>query len=161
MNQWNRIIITLNNLLVIVLLASIAQAEDVQRTSYLVSNFSCSSCLENIEAELKSLSGTIGMNADMQRGRITVDHKLDLSYEKIASVITNIGFPVKVDWTATMPEQNVTRYSQLSKFSPKCSGSSRGNCGVSSSATRSGPCNATSTTWKKLYNRFFAKTNSK
>jgi copper chaperone CopZ len=160
MNQFKRLTITLNYLLVALLQPSIAQAEDVQRTSYLVSNFSCSSCLENIEAELKSLSGVLGMNADMHRGRITVDHQLDLSYEKVASAITNIGFSAKVDWTATVPEQNITRYPQVKKFSPGCVGG-RGNCGVSSSAVRNRPCNATSASWQKLYNRYFTQTNSK
>jgi copper chaperone CopZ len=160
MAHWRRLTIILSSLLAALLLTSLALAEDVQRTSYFVSNFSCSSCLENIEAKLKSLPGTIGMNADLQRGRITVDHRPDLSYEKITSAITDIGYPATVEWTATVPEQNISRYSQLSKFSPRC-GSSNGNCGVSGTAARRNPCNATSASWKKLYNRYVTKTNSK
>jgi copper chaperone CopZ len=158
MTHWRRLTIILSNLLAVLLLTSVALAEDVQRTSYFVNNFSCSSCLENIEAKLKSLPGTIGMNADVQRGRITVDHRPDLSYERITSAITDIGYPATVEWTATVPEQNIKRSSQERKYSARCGG---GNCGVSSTATSKRSCNATSASWKKLYTRYFSQTNSK
>ena len=135
MNNWKRLTITLTNLLVAVMLVSGAQAAGVQRTSYIVSNLSCSSCLATIEAELKGLSGTIGMDANLQQGRVVVDHQPELDYEKIASAITNAGYPAKVDWTATVPDQNVTRYPQRSKYSSGCSS---GGCG-SSGGTGAGP----------------------
>ena len=135
MNNWKRLTITLTNLLVAVMLVSGAQAAGVQRTSYIVSNLSCSSCLATIEAELKGLSGTIGMDANLQQGRVVVDHQPELDYEKIASAITNVGYPAKVDWTGTVPDQNVTRYPQRSKYSSGCSS---GGCG-SSGGTGAGP----------------------
>ena len=131
MNNWKRLAIGLANLLLVVILTGEAQATHVQRTCYLVSNLSCSSCLATIEAELKGLPGTIGMDADLQRGRVIVDHQPELGYEKIGSVITNAGYPAKVDWTATVPDQNATRYSPNSKFSSGCGS---GGCGVSGSA---------------------------
>jgi len=131
MNNWKRLAIALTNLLVAALLVSEAQAAGVQRTSYLVSNLSCSSCLATIEAELKGLPGTIGMDADLQRGRVTVDHQPELGYERIASTITDVGYPAKVDWTATVPDQKAIRYSSNSKFSSGCGS---GGCGSSGAA---------------------------
>jgi copper chaperone CopZ len=128
MNNWERLSIGLTALLVAAILVSEAQAVGVQRTSYLVSNLSCSSCLATIEAELKGLPGTIGMDADLQRGRVIVDHQPELGYERIASTITNIGYPAKVDWTATVPDQKAIRYSSNSKFSSGCGS---GGCGSS------------------------------
>ena len=135
MNNWKRLVIALTNLLMAALLVSGAQAAGVQRTSYFVSNLSCSSCLATIEAELKGLPGTIGMDADLQQGRVVVDHQPELGYEKIASTITNVGYPAKVDWTATVPDKNVIRYSQRSKYSSGCGS---GGCGVSGGSS-SGP----------------------
>ncbi len=131
MRNWERLSIGLTALLVFTILVSETYAAGVQRTSYLVSNLSCSSCLANIEAELKGLPGTIGMDADLQRGRVTVDHQPELGYERIASTITNVGYPAKVDWTATVPDQNAIRYSSNSKFSSGCDG---GGCGSSGAA---------------------------
>jgi copper chaperone CopZ len=131
MNNWKRLIIAIANLLFTALLVGEVHAAGVQRTSYTVSNLSCSSCLATIEAELKGLPGTIGMDADLQRGRVIVDHQPELGYERIASTITNVGYPAKVDWTATVPDQKAIRYSSNSKFSSGCGG---GGCGVSGGA---------------------------
>jgi copper chaperone CopZ len=131
MNNWKRLSIGLATILVAAILVSEAQAAGVQRTSYTVNNLSCSSCLATIEAELKGLPGTIGMDADLQRGRVVVDHQPELGYERIASTITNVGYPAKVDWTATVPDQNAIRYSQKSRFSSGCGG---GGCGSSGAA---------------------------
>jgi copper chaperone CopZ len=130
MHKRKRLEIALTSLLVAALLVSEAHAAGVQRTSYLVSNLSCSSCLATIEAELKGLPGTIGMDADLQRGRVTVDHQPELGYERIASTITNVGYPAKVNWTATVPNKYAIRYSANSRFSSGCGS---GGCGVTGS----------------------------
>lgn len=139
MNNLKRSVIALTILLAAALLVSGVQAAGVQRTSYIVNNLSCSSCLATIEAELKGLPGTIGMDANLQKSRVTVDHQPELDSEKIALAITNAGYPAEVDWTATVPDQNVNRYQQRSKFSSGCSS---GGCG-SSGGTGAGP-----TAWK-------------
>ena len=131
MNNLKRSVIALTILLAAALLVSGAQAAGVQRTSFIVNNLSCSSCLATIEAELKGLPGTIGMDANLQQGRVTVDHQPELDSEKIALVITNVGYPAEVNWTATVPDQNVTRYQQRSKYSSGCSS---GGCGSSGGA---------------------------
>ena len=135
MNNWKRLSIGLTSLLVAAILVSEAYAAGVQRTSYLVSNLSCSSCLSTIEAELKGLPGTIGMDADLQQGRVIVDHQPELGYERIALTITNVGYPAKVDWTATVPDQNANRYSPNSRFSSGCGS---GGCGAPGSAESGG-----------------------
>ena len=135
MNNWKRLTISLMNVLLAVFLTGEVQAAGVQRTSYVVSNLSCSSCLATIEAELKGLPGTIGMDADLQQGRVIVDHQPELGYELIASTITNAGYPAKVDWTATVPDQKAIRYTESSKYSSGCGS---GGCG-SSGGAGSGP----------------------
>jgi copper chaperone CopZ len=241
MNNWKRLAIALTNLLMAVMLVSGAQAAGVQRTSYIVSNLSCASCLATIEAELKGLPGTIGMDADLQQGRVTVDHLPSLNYEQIATTISNLGYPAKVDWSATVPEQYTKEFAQQSKYSSGCSSGgcstsggtgagpttwktppatgtinrttlqvsnlsctsclnniaaemsklsdtygmngylSRGivivdhtdalensriaaiisDLGYPAKCNSKGPCNATSSSWQKLYNRYFTQTNSK
>ena len=139
MNILKPSVIALTILLAAALLVSGAHAAGVQRSSYIVSNLSCSSCLASIEAELKGLSGTIGMDANLQKSRVTVDHQPELDSEKIALAITNIGYPARLDWTGTIPEQNITRYQQRSRYSSGCSS---GGCGSSGGAGNG------STAWK-------------
>ena len=139
MNNLKQSVIALTILFVAALLVSGAHAAGVQRSSYIVNNLSCSSCLATIEAELKGLPGTIGMDANLQQGRVIVDHQPELDSEKIALAITSIGYPARVDWTATVPDQNVNRYQQRSRYSSGCSS---GGCG-SSAGAGNGP-----TAWK-------------
>jgi len=115
-------------LLLSFILAAYANAATVKRSCFIVDNLSCTSCLATIEAELKGLPGTIGMDANLQKNRVTVDHQPELDSEKIALAITNVGYPAEVDWTATVPDQNVTRYPQRSRYSSGCS---NGSCGSS------------------------------
>lgn len=153
MNNWKRLAIGLANLLLFVILTGEAQATHVQRTCYLVSNLSCSSCLATIEAELKGLPGTIGMEADLQRGRVIVDHQPELDYEKIGSAITNAGYPAQVNWTATIPARKALAAN--AKY-----GTRNGTVAGSGCTTRKEPCNATAASWKNLYKRYVGKPNA-
>jgi copper chaperone CopZ len=116
-----------------------ANAAAVQRSNFIVSNLSCTSCLATIETELKGLPGALGMNADLRQGLVTVDHQSSLDYTQIASAISNLGYPATMDWTATVPEQYTNKFARESGYRSGCS--SRG-CGVSGGAG-SGP-----TAWK-------------
>ena len=69
---------------------------DLTETVLQVSNLSCGSCLNNIEAELSKSAGMVGMNADLGKGLVAIKHTDELSAEKIASAITGIGYPAKV-----------------------------------------------------------------
>jgi len=138
-NQNKKITVALSSLLLSLFLVAHVFAETVQRSSYIVSNLSCTSCLATIEAELKGMPGTLGMDADLRSGRVTVDHLSSLNYEQIAASISNLGYPAEADWTATVPEQNTKRFAQQSKYSSGCSS---GGCG-SAGGAGAGP-----TAWK-------------
>jgi len=139
MNQKNTIITALSFLLFILYFATHAYSETVQRSNFIVSNLSCTSCLATIEAELKGLEGALGMDADLRAGRVTVDHLSSLNYERIGAAITNLGYPAQMDWTATVPEQNTNRFAKEGSYRSGCSS---GGCGVS------GGANAGQTAWK-------------
>jgi copper chaperone CopZ len=70
--------------------------KDLTETTLQVSNLSCGSCLSNIEAELSKSAGMAGMSADLGKGLVAIRHTDELSPEKIASIITGIGYPAKV-----------------------------------------------------------------
>jgi len=131
MNQKNSTITVLNFLLFLLFFTAQANSATVQRSNFIVSNLSCTSCLANIEAELKGMEGTLGMDADLRAGRVTVDHLSSLNYERIGAAMTNLGYPAEMEWTATLPEQNTNRFAEQSRYRSGCSS---GGCGVSGGA---------------------------
>jgi copper chaperone CopZ len=139
MDQNKKIIVTLSTLLLGLIFALQAIADTVQRSNFIVNNLSCTSCLATIEAELKGVPGTLGMDADLRSGRVTVDHLSSLDYEQIATRISKLGYPATMEWTATLPEQYTNRFAQESRYRSGCSS---GGCGGSGKAG-SGP-----TVWK-------------
>lgn len=98
-----------------------AQAAEVKRTNFTVSNLSCTSCLATIEAELKGVPGTLGMSADIQQGRVTVDHLASLDYGQISTIISGLGYPTSMEWTATVPEKYTKRFAAKSPYRSGCS----------------------------------------
>ena len=148
MNQKNKIITTLGFLLLFLLGSSHAYSETVQRSNFIVSNLSCTSCLATIEAELKGMEGALGMDADLRAGRVTVDHLSSLNYERIGASITNLGYPAKIDWTATVPEQYTKRFAGESRYRSGCSSGgcgSSGGAGGGQTAWRAAPTSGTIT----------------
>jgi len=139
MNQNKKIIAALSALLLCLLFAFQANSSTVQRSNFIVDNLSCTSCLATIEAELKTVPGTLGMTADLRSGRVTVDHLSTLDDEQIAATISKLGYPATVDWTATVPEQNTRKFAGQSSFGSGCSS---GGCG-GSGGSGAGP-----TAWK-------------
>jgi copper chaperone CopZ len=123
MAQEKKITTYLALLLLSLFLVVQAQAAEVKRTNFTVSNLSCTSCLATIEAELKGVPGALGMSADLRQGRVTVDHLASLAME----------------WTATIPERSTNRFAANS---PYRSGCSSGGCGIAGGAG-AGP-----TAWK-------------
>jgi copper chaperone CopZ len=141
MNQKNKIITTLSFLSFFLLYTAHAYSATVQRSNFIVSNLSCTSCLATIEAELKGMEGVLGMDADLRAGRVTVDHLSSLNYERIGASITNLGYPAQIDWTATVPAQYTNRFAGESRYRSGCSS---GGCGVS------GGADGGLTTWKAV-----------
>jgi len=131
MNQKKRIFITGSILAVGLIFALQAYAETVRRSNFIVRNLSCTSCLAAIEAELKGVPGTLGMDADIRSGRVVVDHLASLDYEEIGARISKLGYPATINWTATLPEQYTNRFSPQSRFNSGCSS---GGCGGAAGA---------------------------
>jgi copper chaperone CopZ len=146
MNQNKKIIAALSALLLGLLFAFQANSSTVQRSNFIVDNLSCTSCLATIEAELKTVPGTLGMAADLRSGRVTVDHLSTLDDEQIAATISKLGYPATVDWTATVPEQNTQKFAGQSSFGSGCSSGGCGGCG-GSGGSGAGP-----TAWKAAPN---------
>jgi copper chaperone CopZ len=139
MAQEKKITTYLALLLLSLFLVVQAQAAEVKRTNFTVSNLSCTSCLATIEAELKGVPGALGMSADLRQGRVTVDHLASLDYGKISTIISRLGYPAAMEWTATIPERSTNRFAANS---PYRSGCSSGGCGIAGGAG-AGP-----TAWK-------------
>jgi copper chaperone CopZ len=139
MDQHKKITAALSLLVISLLLAAYAHAETVQRSNYIVKNLSCTSCLATIETELKGVPGALGMDADLRKGRVTIDHLSSLDSEQIAATISKLGYPATMEWTATVPEQSTNKFARQSRYRSGCSS---GGCGVSRGAG-SGP-----TSWK-------------
>lgn len=139
MNLNKKILVTLISLLVSLFLAAHAYAATVKRSNFIVNNLSCSSCLATIETELKGVPGAIGMNADLRKGRVTVDHLSSLDHDQISSIISKLGYPAAMEWTATVPERYANKFAANSRYRSGCSS---GGCGVKGGAG-SGP-----TSWK-------------
>lgn len=140
MNKQKTTISALGALLVSLIFIANALASTVQRSNFIVNNLSCTSCLATIEAELKGVPGALGMNADLRQGQVTVDHLSSLDTEQIAAIISNLGYPAAMEWTASVPQQYTNKFAQQSRYSSGCSS---GGCGVSG-----GP-GAGPTAWKK------------
>ena len=139
MDQNKKIIAALSSLILSLLLVAHANAATVQRSNFIVGNLSCTSCLATIEAELKGVPGTLGMDADLRSGRVTVDHLSSLDHEQIASTISKLGYPAAMEWTATVPEQYTNKFARQNSYGSGCSS---GGCGTSGGAG-AGP-----TAWK-------------
>src|SRR5210317_1149939 len=105
MGQNKKILVTLSSLLVSLFLVAYSYAATVKRSNFIVGNLSCTSCLATIEAELKGVPGALGMNADLLQGRITIDHLSSLDHDQISLIISKLGYPAAMEWTATVPEK--------------------------------------------------------
>jgi copper chaperone CopZ len=129
-----------------------AQSGKVIRTTMQVAQLSCTSCLANIEAELKNMPGTVGMIGDVRQGLVAIDHLESLPGERIAEAITKIGYPATIIGNGNVPAQRIK--STAVQTTPVASRISSTNC-------NSRNCNATATAWKQLYQKYLANTSAK
>ncbi len=158
---------------------SIQGAEPVQRSILRVDQLSCGSCLYRINAQLKTLSGYLGMEANLRRGLVAVDHRVSLESETISKAITSIGYPARV-LSESKIKDNASLFSErgnqnagccatapsgltaqnLSGERPNSSeefGRSRGYDNEYQRGVSSGGCCTISSTWRSLINRFTGK----
>jgi len=105
-NKWRA---CLTALAVFLLIASTSFGEEVLRTSLRVNNLSCSSCLSTIGSELQTLPGALGMDADIDRKLVIVDHQQALTAKEIAAAVNRIGYPAKVLSTVEVPADKIFR----------------------------------------------------
>jgi len=122
----------------------------ITRTTLQVGKLSCTSCLTNIARELSSIEETYGMKGYLNRGVVIVDHVNTFDNSRIAASISELGYPARVIAANEIPTQNAFTTSPNSDGARPRSGCSG-----------RGPCNATSASWQKLYQRYFTQTNTK
>ena len=125
----------------------------ISRTTLQVSNLSCTSCLNNIAAELRKLPETYGMNGYLSRGVVIVDHANTLETNRITTIISGLGYPARAVASNEIPAQKA--------FSATSQNGSSNQVRRGGGCNSKGPCNATSASWQKLYNRYITDTNSK
>ena len=107
---------------------------------------------KSIEEKLKTIPETIGMNGDAQRGVVTIDHQSTLNGNTIAAAITTLGYPAKVVSTNKISAQEALATGAKSGTGKKIL--------TGSGCNTRGPCNASSASWKNLYNRYVGKSKS-
>ena len=93
---------------------------------------------------------TIGMNGDLRKGIVIVDHESALNGNTIAAAITTLGYPAKVVSTTNISAR------QALAAGPKSGPGNRTRAGSGCNSRRV-PCNASSASWKNLYNRYVQK----
>lgn len=114
-------------------------AAEVSRTRLKVENLSCSSCLYAINDELQKEEGMVAMDADLRQGLVTVDHAPPLDSERIAGVISNLGYPATVLESAALAEEQL-KQDQVARAPGAAAGCS---------------CSASGFAWKQLYEKYF------
>jgi len=128
----------------------VAPDSPVLRTTMTVNNLSCISCLANIEAKLREVPGTIGMQSDLRRKQVIVLHEPALAADRIAESITNLGYPATVttsesgiagDFATAAPIDNQAPVPQTGW---RCAG-----------VRNQTPCTATASSWRQFYSKFF------
>ena len=73
-----------------------AIAQHYQRTTLLVENLVCTSCLGLIEESFQKIPGVVGMTADLKSGTVTADHIERIPGQQFAETVTKLGYPASV-----------------------------------------------------------------
>jgi copper chaperone CopZ len=116
------------------------------RTTLKVDNLSCGACLARIDTALQEQEGMVGMQASLQQGLVVVEHEQQFRPEGIAELISDMGYPAVVLSSASAGSSDAeSPQAKAFRAGDGCSGCSSGGCG------------ATSSSWQRLYERFFSK----
>lgn len=60
-----------------------------------VPNISCGHCTATIEQEVGELEGIIEVKGDAQSKNVTIRYELPVTWERIAALLDQIGYPAK------------------------------------------------------------------
>jgi len=91
-------------------------ADNGGETVLQVANLSCGACLNHIETELRKNKGMEGMTSDLAAGLITIKHTAELTPERLAELVTGVGYPAKV-----VPGKGAAEQSEVATM-PGCKG---------------------------------------
>lgn len=110
------------------------------KTFFKVSNLSCSSCLFAIRTELAGYDGMVDMEANLNQGWVAVTHEPILSPDRIADIISSLGYPARVEQGG-----EAHREAKSEGLPP----------GAACYGCENNGCSATAATWKQLWGKFF------
>lgn len=125
--------------------SAVEKDQQLSRTTLAVSNLTCISCLSQIEAALRNVTGTIGMSGDLAKGTIVVDHQQSVAGEVITKLLEDIGYPAKIIDAKTITSSDVQP--AVAVTGPPPSGQRRLGCSSGNG------CNAKAA-WQKLYEKY-------
>jgi copper chaperone CopZ len=128
-----------------------ALAGDLSRTTMKVSNLYCGSCLTHIDATLQKMSDVVGLRGDLAQGIVQVDHQPALSGEKIAAIITELGYPARIVSEDNVTSQDSFATSSQDGYAASCCSVGARSYGCGSAGSQRYGCSASSAAWKKLF----------
>jgi copper chaperone len=56
-------------------------------------NMSCGHCVATIERELTEVPGVVSVQADLDRGSVTIRWESPATWSQLAALLTEIGYP--------------------------------------------------------------------
>ena len=154
----------------------------VNRTLMKVDKLTCGSCLKAISQKLSTIIGVKGLEADISRGLVAVDHEKTLESIKISDAINSIGYPATIISVTELESSRTITPSNSGQYGSGCCGGSKysntftGENSKESAvyfndnnlsdgcpytgAFRSRGCYASSASWKELFKKLFRKQES-
>ena len=120
---------------------SYAETEKTSQIILRVNNLTCSDCHRVISKRLSQLDKDIQISSDPAKRLLIITHPTSLKDKEIIRTIQKLGYKVGID----APNRNGSNVERANKGSRVTYGYCRTTC------------NASASTWKQLYNRYFAE----
>ena len=120
---------------------SFAGTEKTSQIILRINNFTCSDCHRVISKGLSQLYKDIQISSDPDKKLLIITHPASLKDIEIIRTIQKLGYKVGID----APNRNGSKVEGANKGSRVTYGYCRSTC------------NASASTWKQLYNRYFAE----
>lgn len=131
-------------ILLVLFAASFVHGSELRRTTLRAEQMRCSSCLRVIDAELRKVPGIVGMTSTFREAHVIVDHGSEVPAEKIADVISGLGYPATVVSGRKITEREANRFRRAGF------GGGAGYCNPGGSSP-------VAESWKELRRRIFRK----